>query len=275
MIHQSEPLAPPESAHPTAHDVDYEVEPAVWPGIAGQGFPRSPHALTGQQPLELDGASRRPAPSRLDAARGETLLEHFRRIYLSLQPYDSCDVPSVIGVTSATRGEGRTTVATGIAAAMAADLEVPVVLVEVDLARPGLHRALDLDPEPGISEYLRGECDVVMAVRQITDRLFAIPAGNAQGEAPRLIRQLTTANLRARLDSSGAVLVLDLPPILATSYGTLASSMVEALVFVVRAGETTSPQAREALRRLDPSLVRGLVLSNALPYLPRWAPHGR
>jgi Mrp family chromosome partitioning ATPase len=202
--------------------------------------------------------------------RGEALLEHFRHIYLSIQPFDNPGVPPSIGVTSAANGDGRTTVATGIASAMAADLDVPVVLVEVDLARPGVHRVMGIAPEPGISEYLRGECDIGTAVRQIAERLFVLPAGNAHGEAPRLIRQLSTADLRQRLDSSGAVLVFDLPPILDLSYGVLASTLAESLVFVVRSGVTTSGQIKEALGRLDESVVRGIALNGTTPVLPRW-----
>jgi Mrp family chromosome partitioning ATPase len=201
---------------------------------------------------------------------GDTLLEHFRRVYLATQPVDSLDVSPALGVTSALSGEGRTTVATGISAVMAMDLDVPVVLVEVDLAHPGLHRALGIAPEPGISEYLRGECEVATAVRQISDRLFVLPAGNARGDAARLIRQLTTADLRARLNTSGAVLVFDLPPILDSSYGLLACSMAESLIFVVRSGQTTNDQVKSALVRLDESVVRGLVLNGAEPFLPRW-----
>ncbi len=210
---------------------------------------------------------RQPAVHR---RRGDMLLEHFRRIYLSIQPLDTHDVPPAIGITSASSGEGRTTVATGVAAAMAADLDVPVVLVEVDLAHPGIHRVLGIAPEPGISEYLRGECEVATAVRQVSDRLFVLPAGNAQGDAARLIRQLTMADLRARLDTSGAVIVFDLPPILDSSYGVLASSMAESLVFVVRSGQTTNAQVKEALNRLDENMVHGLVLNGVRPLLPRW-----
>ena len=203
-------------------------------------------------------------------SRGITLLDHFRRIYLSIQPAEHTDLPLALGVTSALRGEGRTIVATGVAAAMAADLDLPVVLAEIDLAHPGMHAILGIAPVPGISEYLRGECDIGVAVRQISDRLFVLPAGDARGEAPRLIRQLTTADLRARLDSSGAILVFDLPPILDSSYGVLASTMAESLVFVVRAGRTTSAEVKDALSRLDENSVGGLVLNGTTPFLPKW-----
>jgi hypothetical protein len=73
---------------------------------------------------------------RFDGRGSDTLLEHFRRVYLATQPLDSLDVSPTLGVPRALCGEGRTTVATGISAVMAMDLEVEVVLVEVDLAHP-------------------------------------------------------------------------------------------------------------------------------------------
>jgi Mrp family chromosome partitioning ATPase len=207
---------------------------------------------------------------RPDTAASEELLEHFRRIYLSAEPLDGQEVHSIIGVTSAVQHEGRTTVALGVAASMAADLERPVVLIEADLAHPGLHSVLGLEPLPGLAEYLRRECDLSEALRQVTPTLFVLPAGDAGIDAGRLVRQLVNADLRSRLDSTGAVLVLDLPPILASSFGVLASSMAEALIFVVRAGHTETEDVKRALERLDPALVRSVTLNGAQKGLPTW-----
>jgi Mrp family chromosome partitioning ATPase len=210
------------------------------------------------------------APFRQQSATRDALLERFRRIYLAAQPLDKLDVPPTLGVTSAVRREGRTMVSIGVAAAMAMDLGTPVVLIEVDLANPGMSCAIGIGAEPGICEYLRGECEISTAVRQLSDQLFVLPAGNARGDAARLIRQLTTADLRKRLDSSGAALVFDLPPILDSSFGVMASSMAESLVFVVRGGYTTTPQVKDALTRLDETRISGLVLNGAEPVPLPW-----
>lgn len=228
----------------------------------------------GQEPqLALEPVHQRDVAvrkRRQDSVSTEELLEHFRRIYLSAEPLDGQEVHSVIGVTSAVEHEGRTTVALGVAASMAADLERPVVLIEADLAHPGLHSVLGLEPLPGLAEYLRRECDLSQALRQVTPTLFVLPAGDAGIDAGRLIRQLVNADLRSRLDSTGALLVLDLPPVLSSSFGVLASSMAEALIFVVRAGHTETEDVKRALERLDPSLVRSVTLNGAQKGLPVW-----
>lgn len=251
-----------------------------WSADALAGIPTMGARTPGRNPF---ATSPRPEASAPRAAKphepqerrprggaGDALMDAFRRVYLSVQPPEGGELPPSIGVTSARRGEGRTTVAIGIASGMAVDLGVPVVLIEVDLANPGLHRLLGIPAEPGVAEYLRGECDIGTAVRQIADDLFVLPAGNAQQDAARLIRQLTTADLQQRLDSSGAAVVFDLPPVLDSSFGVLASSMAETLIFVARSARATIPETREALNRLDADQVQSIILNDAAPLLPRW-----
>lgn len=210
------------------------------------------------------------APTAKELDESERYLDHFRRIYLSAQKGGTHPLIPTVGVTSAQTMEGRTTVALGIAAAMAADLDRPVILVEMDLAHPGLCRLLRLPEEPGVSEYLRHEAGLGEVVRQLTRNLFVLPAGNARGDAARLVRQLVAADLRSRLSNNNAMLVFDLPPVLASSYGTLASSVAESLIFVIRAGFSKGEDVRAALQRLDESAVHAVALNGAEPPLPAW-----
>ncbi len=204
------------------------------------------------------------------SAVNSTTLEYFRRIYLSLQTANSLDTMPTIGVTSAMDGEGKSTIALGISTAMAADLDIPIVLVELNLTRPTIHKSMGIPPQPGLSEYLRGECPLPSALRQITENLFVLPAGDCRNDPARLIRMLTRANLLLRMDNSGAVLVLDLPPVLTASYGVLASSMADAVVMVVRAGQTPEKMVKDAIARLDESTLRGIILNAARPSIPTW-----
>lgn len=197
-------------------------------------------------------------------------MEYFRRIYLSLQSTSSPDTVPTIGVTSAVDGEGKSTIALGIATTIATDLDSPIVLVELNLTRPSVHKSLGIPAQPGLSEYLRGECPLPSALRQITENLFVLPAGDCHNDPARLIRMLTRANLLLRMDNSGAVLVLDLPPVLTASYGVLASSMADAVVLVVRAGQTPEKMVKDAVARLDESTLRGIVLNAARPSIPAW-----
>lgn len=196
-------------------------------------------------------------------------IEYFRRIYLSLQSTNT-DVIPTIGITSAVDGEGKSTIALGVATAMAADMDSPIVLVELNLTRPSVHKNLGIPSRPGLSEYLRGECSLPNALRQITENLFVLPAGDCRDNPTRLVRMLTRANLLLRMDNSGARIVLDLPPVLTSSYGVLVSSMADAVVMVVRAGHTPEKMVKDAIARLDESTLRGIVLNSARASIPTW-----
>jgi Mrp family chromosome partitioning ATPase len=202
--------------------------------------------------------------------RGSEQLDYFRRIYLSLSADDGNAAAVSIGVTSPGHGDGRTTVAIGVAAAMASDLETPVILVDADLDHPQVHRALGIADAPGLAEYLRGECNIPDVVRQIAPRWFVLPAGNVLDEPARLIHRLATANLRLRLHDKRAVFVFDLPPLLPVSYGALAATIPEALLFVVRGGHTTTPEIKQGLSRIEAGAARSIVVNQPQPVLPRW-----
>ncbi len=243
-------------------------------GASGGGAraERSQRAETVNSPLEsaLTRMGHQNPWTEGHTAANSNTMEYFRRIYLSLHSTNTPDVMPTIGITSAVDGEGKSTIALGVATAMAADLDSPIVLVELNLTRPTVHKSLGIPAQPGISEYLRGECPLPSALRQITENLFVLPAGDCRNDPARLIRMLTRANLLLRMDNSGAVLVLDLPPVLTASYGVLASSMADAVVMVVRAGHTPEKMVRDAIARLDESTLRGLILNAARPSIPTW-----
>ncbi len=63
-------------------------------------------------------------------------------------------LPVVLGVTSAIRGEGKTTNCLGLSSALARETDAKIVLVEFDMASPSLASQLGLDPRPGLAEHV-------------------------------------------------------------------------------------------------------------------------
>src|SRR5437588_11813048 len=102
-----------------------------------------------QELASVPAASRgrvRPLPA-------SEILDGCRRALLGLGD----PLPHVIGVTSAIRGEGRTTIALGLAEAATIDHGFRVLILDLDGAgRPGIATRLELREKPGIAEILRG-----------------------------------------------------------------------------------------------------------------------
>jgi capsular exopolysaccharide synthesis family protein len=85
--------------------------------------------------------------------------------------------PQVVLITSASAGEGKTTVALNLATSFA-HMGRRTVLVDFDLRRPRLHTMFEVDQSPGVSEILDGQAEPLGPVLATsTENLFLLPAG--------------------------------------------------------------------------------------------------
>jgi protein-tyrosine kinase len=196
--------------------------------------------------------------------------ELFRNIYASIRL--TPDHHPVIGVTSAIRGEGRTTVACGLAQTLALDLDCPITLIEADLEQPFLASALGIPPAPGLADLIRDGGQLADVRQRVSSNLYVVPAGSLEGDAARLLHQLSNVNLSAGRSWQSSITVLDLPPLLEQGYAGLAARTADTLLLVVRTGVTPASTVREALARLDNQTPYGVVLNGSQSSLPGWWP---
>lgn len=213
----------------------------------------------------------RTSPGAVDA--NHVASEMYRQIYVSLSlPKATRSV--VIGITSAISGEGRTTVALGLAQTLAADVDEPVTLVEVDLERPWLAPHFGIAPTPGLCEVLRGECQITEVLYSVSSNLSIVPTGSVGPDSARLLRQLPIHDPFHTPQAPAGILILDLPPIINHSYSPLAASAADAIVLVIRAGVTPIDVVREAIARLEDKAPQGVVFNAPRSSLPGWWPKG-
>src|SRR5207237_6734774 len=98
--------------------------------------------------------------------------------------------PEVISVCSAILGEGKSTVALGLAVAIAQDFpDRRVLLAETDLHNPVLARDFDLEQGPGLTECLLSISALELAARPThMENLDLLPAGGPADGVGRLLR---------------------------------------------------------------------------------------
>lgn len=197
--------------------------------------------------------------------------ELYRQVYVGLDLPSNVQ-PIVIGVTSAISGEGRTTIALGLAQTLAVDLDVPVTLVEADIERPSLAIHFDIAPAPGLCEMLRGEYQIDEVMRPLSRNLSVISTGCASSDSARLLRQLAIQDPFHASTVLNGVVILDLPPLINHSYSPLVASIADAIVLVVRARVTPLEVVREAIARLEDRPPQGVVFNAPRSSLPLWWP---
>jgi Mrp family chromosome partitioning ATPase len=212
-----------------------------------------------------------PAFTRRELAGRRRLDLVFREMYTTGFPELDAGTPFVVGITSAVRGEGRTTTALGFAMAVARDIDVRVLLIELDLERPTLARELQLPLTPGLVDVLTRNANLETAIRRLdASGVDILPAGDLAPAVSRLLRSAELRSLLALAQGIYQVIVLDLPPALISSDVVPLSGLTDALLMVVRAGATPVRLVEQATARLGPGKIRGIILSAQRSKIPNW-----
>lgn len=184
--------------------------------------------------------------------------EQYRVLLARLERLATRRPARIIAVTSAGRGEGRTTTAANLAFTAARE-GLSVALVEADLRRPSLARLLGLAPRVGLCEVLEGTAELGQAMVR-AGGLGVLCAGDARDpQGP-----LHSPRLPAIMESLRAAythVFLDAPPALAFADGDRLAASADAAVLVVRAGLTPRPVVRLALEALG-ERAAGVVLND-------------
>jgi succinoglycan biosynthesis transport protein ExoP len=173
------------------------------------------------------------------------LAESVNRIASSLL-MESSEDPKMILVTSAIGGEGKTTLSTQLAMSLARAGR-RVVLVDIDLRRPMIHRTFGLPDTPGICEALRGEIDLTEAVQPTgIENLSAVVAGQCDRLAIRLLGHESTASLLKELRGLGDFVIVDGCPVLPLADTGYICPYVDSVLFAVRRDVSRMAQVRSA-----------------------------
>lgn len=173
--------------------------------------------------------------------------------------------PRSILVTSAGPGEGKTLVVANLAATYA-ELGKRVLVLSCDFRRPRIHRLFGVPNDQGLSEALEASNGRPILRGHVRNTSLAnvrvVPSGETPESAGEL---LTSTNMREALleaRNDADIVLLDTPPVLATSDASHLFSEVDTVLLVARAGKTTAEVAERASELL--SRMRAPVVGVAL-----------
>lgn len=167
-----------------------------------------------------------------------------------------------IGVTSSTESEGKTTVSTQLARVFARAGR-PTILIDADLRRPAVARAFQMDNAVGLSELLSGQADFQDVIQRADEKaLWILPAGRTPPNPSEMLGSEAFRTLLRELSVDHLVIV-DAPPLLPVTDGSLISAAVDGIVFVAQAGRAKKPALAAAKRLLEQvhAHVLGVVLN--------------
>jgi len=170
-----------------------------------------------------------------------------------------------LAVTGTCPNEGKTLTAINLSINLAWHLTTSVVLVDMDLRSPSVHRYLGIDTRYGLMDYLNGDVPLVRAgVRPGLERLGVImndrPVANASEllSAPEVIGLIDEVKR-----GDDRIAIFDLPPVFAGDDVLAFAPFVDAVLIVLSQG-TTKRNALVPLRELLQNVnVIGTVLNRS------------
>jgi receptor protein-tyrosine kinase len=172
---------------------------------------------------------------------------------------------SLIMVTSALPGEGKTFCAINLALSIAAEIDSSVLLVDADVVRPEVMARLGLEAKRGLLDILSDERltldDVIL--RTNVPKLSILPAGMPNEASTELLASATMNKLLEQLACGGCghVVVFDAPPLLVTTEAAVLASHVGQVVMVVEASRTPRAAVQRAFAALESSPIVMSVLN--------------
>lgn len=186
--------------------------------------------------------------------------ESLRAIYLELAGRSGVESPCIM-VTSPLPGEGKTTLAIGLAA-VAARLGARAVILDLDLRRPSLYKLLHrAAPAADLIDYFNGSAtldDITNADLGMTHLaaigLTRLPVDPGSLVVPAVIAPLLDA-LRGRYDA----IIITSPPVLPVHDARMLAGVVDATLLVTRWGQTTENAVKAAQ-----GLMRGTISAAAI-----------
>jgi protein-tyrosine kinase len=178
---------------------------------------------------------------------------------------------NVVLVTSALPGEGKTFTSLNLALSIVRDRELRVVLVDGDVARPGLTPSLGLEGQPGLNDALEDAGRDISSVTYQTDveGLYFVPAGTWHPHAPEFFAGSRMPQLMEALSRrvGRGVVIFDSPPLLATNEAQVATRFAGQVLVVVRAEETEQQAVLDAIALIDRDVPINAVLNRCTPSL--------
>jgi succinoglycan biosynthesis transport protein ExoP len=190
--------------------------------------------------------------------------EAFRSLRTSLLLSTAGHPPKIIVLTSATPSEGKTTAASNLAAILA-QRDTRVLLIDGDLRRPNIHHRFGLNGKVGLTTVLTGATTLEETVQSVPEipNLDILPSGPVPPFPTEMLSSGAMEAILKRCAELYDYIVIDSPPILSVTDGVILSRQADAVVLVVRHGKSSKHvvrRARDILLRSGAGIT-GIVLN--------------
>jgi len=206
------------------------------------------------------------SPSITQVIRWQPFQEALDLLYQNIQLLNGEQGLQSLVITSALAGEGKSTLAVGLAIS-AARLHQRVLLVDADLRRPSLHKLLNLPNDRGLSTLLDSNAPIPARLGDHTSNLRSnisvLTSGPSPADPAKLLSSQRLRDVIATFEESYDLVLIDTPPVLGMVDTILAASRCKGTLLVGRIDQVTRTELARAVTMLNKLNVIGMVASGA------------
>jgi polysaccharide biosynthesis transport protein len=219
------------------------------------GSSRALQVRTGLKLLYRDGNEGKTLPPQLNlVAKWQPLsiaAEQYRMAATRLVLTTEGKASTVVEVTSALKGEGKTTTVVNLGYTLARDLGKRTLLIDCDFRCPALHNYVNVPAHAGLIELLEGKAVLEDCLSSIDDVPCSILlVGRCEGELNELGRIQQLKAFLPELRNNFDYIVINTPPVLPSATMGILASLADMLIFVIRAGSTPKHVVQQAFAML-------------------------
>ena len=169
---------------------------------------------------------------------------------------------TVVEITSALMGEGKTTTVVNLGYTMARDLGKKTLLIDCDFQRPALHQYAKFPARAGLTEFLDGQISLEGCLSVIDESPCSIlAAGGVAGECNELWRIQQFKALLPVLREQFQYLFLNTPPVLSSAGVGALAGLADEIVWVIRAGYSPKHLVQKAFTMLSLTAQQQVILN--------------
>jgi polysaccharide biosynthesis transport protein len=191
------------------------------------------------------------------------ITEAYRKLRTSIFLSRSEEPPKTILFTSGAAGEGKTMTVSNTAI-MFAQLGHRVLIIDADLRRPACHKALRVQNDRGLTDYLTGRDELTNVIKPTSvPNLYILGCGSIPPNPTEIIGSGKMRELLALLKNNYDFILIDSPPVIPVSDAVVLSSIADGVVLVVRGQNTPKHIVKAALSELHKihENILGVVLN--------------
>lgn len=169
-------------------------------------------------------------------------------------------------VVSPGPGEGKSLTAVNLAISLAREVTHTVMLVDLDLRRPSVHRFFGYEPPYGIIDYLRNDIPLPdILFNPSIERLVVLPGKQRETNSSELLSSPRMLDLIAEIKARypERIVIFDMPPVLATDDAIAFAPSVDCALVVVQNGATKREDLETTYDLLSGTKIIGSVMNQS------------